>query len=113
MWVKRLLRRLLDDGSEQPGECDPELYKKGEAIAIITGGCSQAIEALVRRVGSELNGKARVDWHYIVDHRAALREILNVAETGPVHPEDHEPSAFEDAEALDQIAEIAHKALKE
>jgi len=48
-----------------------------------------------------------------VDYLAVLREILDRAENGPDHPEDHEPSAFEDAEALDQIAEIARKALKE
>lgn len=42
--------------------------------------------------------------------RDALGEILNIVDTGPVHPDDHEPS---DAEALDQIGEIARAVLKE
>jgi len=58
---------------QSPPRCEKEIYEAGQHVATITGGCSQAIEALIERLRSEVP-EVKVDWHY-VGGRACVRVL--------------------------------------
>lgn len=49
-------------GKNDPPPCDPEIYHKGELIAVLDAGIpSTTVEAWVKRIARL--GRVRVDWH--------------------------------------------------